>query len=124
VKVLNVYEGGWVTSDAPASMISSYYFRAALEGFDPLTGEKIVLKETPKDKAMGASAALSEKNLGGIDLSKVTLRVQGAEEGGIQLNFNDPAMLQLLLSADGLTPLIYDVNPMTPAMIDRFVGIK
>jgi len=60
---------------------------------------------------------------GGIDLSKTVVSVN-APNGGIQITFNDPEMLRLLLNADGLAPIIYDVKVMTPAMADHFVGVN
>jgi 1,3-beta-glucan synthase component len=70
----------------------------------------------PSDKAMTTSGP------GGIDLGKTMVSVQ-APNGVIQTAFDDPAMLRLLLNADGLAPIIYNVRTMTPSMVDHFVGV-
>ncbi|MDE2232040.1 MAG: hypothetical protein KGJ95_08280 [Candidatus Omnitrophica bacterium] len=59
---------------------------------------------------------------GGIDLTATRVDVS-APHGRIRLSFDDPALLSLLLKADGLAPIIYDVKTMTPSMADHFVGL-
>ena len=59
---------------------------------------------------------------GGIDLGKTVVSVD-ASRGVIQTAFDDPAMLRLLLNADGLAPIIYNIRTMTPSMVDHFVGV-
>jgi hypothetical protein len=61
-------------------------------------------------------------NPGGIDFSTATVGVSDPD-GDIQLSFDDPAMLRLLLNADGLAPIIYDIQTVTPAMANHFVGL-
>jgi hypothetical protein len=122
----NVFEGGWRVvayknpKDKKNWALVNSYFALVAKGICPLSGINYSLE----DGAMTASVDLLEKNPGGIDLSKTLVGVKASEEGGIQLDFDDPAMLQMLLNSDGLTPIIYDVTPMTPAMIDRFIGIN
>jgi hypothetical protein len=59
---------------------------------------------------------------GGIDFTKASVSVK-APNGGVQVTFDDPAILRLLLNADGLAPIIYDVKAMTPSMANHFVGL-
>ena len=61
-------------------------------------------------------------NPGGVDFTKTEVKVN-APNGEIKITFNNPEMLRLLLNADGLAPIIYDVKTMTPAMADHFVGM-
>ena len=80
--------------------------------------ELTAFKMPPIPQLYGADLA----NPGGIDLGKTKVGVR-APNGGVQAAFDDPTMLRLLLNAQGLTPIIYDIKTMTPSMIDRFVGL-
>jgi hypothetical protein len=33
-------------------------------------------------------------------------------------------MVELLMKADGITPVIYSIKPMTPAMAQNMIGIN
>lgn len=90
-------------------------------GPEPPSAEEIA-EEEARRRAKGDKAMTGE-DLGGIDLGKTSVRINASKEGGIQLNFDDPDMLRLLRNAEGLTPVIYSVNVLTPSMADRFVGI-
>jgi hypothetical protein len=59
---------------------------------------------------------------GGIDLGGTKVNVN-APSGEIQMTFDDSAMLGLLLKADGLAPIIYNIQTMTPGMVSHFVGL-
>jgi hypothetical protein len=74
------------------------------------------------DQAIHGGVRNRLNDLGGIDLGRTQVTVQGA--GSIQTAFDDPAMLRLLLNSDGLAPIIYDVKAMTPAMVNSFVGLN
>jgi len=63
------------------------------------------------------------RDLGGIDLSNTQVAVHSSGDL-IQMSFNDPAMLRLLLNSDGLAPIIIDVKEMTPSMVNHFVGLN
>jgi hypothetical protein len=71
------------------------------------------------DKAM---PTVKPAKTGGIDFTKAQVAVN-TSGGSIQMSFDDPAMLHLLLNADGLAPIIYDVTTMSPSMADHFVGL-
>jgi hypothetical protein len=75
------------------------------------------------DKAMQAGSHRDIAHRGGIDLSRTEVDVQSSGDR-IQTAFDDPAMLRLLLNSDGLTPIIYDIKTMTPAMVNNFVGLN
>lgn len=66
---------------------------------------------------------LAEKAPGGIDLGRTAVSVENSG-GEIQMAFDDPAMLRLLLNSDGLAPIIYDIKTMTPSMENHFVGLN
>jgi|GEM_PF-5638883 len=65
------------------------------------------------------------ENTGGIDLtdSAMDVQIQDGPAGGIEFHF-DPALLELLENADGLTPVIIDMQPMTsPSALPAFLGL-
>lgn len=60
---------------------------------------------------------------GGINLGKTALNT--ASDGrGVKTAFSDPAMLQLLRNVQGLTPVIYKVEPATLPVINMLLGLK
>ena len=59
---------------------------------------------------------------GGIDFTSTRVAVS-ANSSNIQIDFDDPALLRLLLNADGLAPIIYDVHVMSASQADHFVGL-
>ncbi len=59
-------------------------------------------------------------NPGGINIGLVNVEVRN--KNAITTAFDDQAMLQLLINADGLSPVIYGIKPMTPSMVQTFVG--
>jgi hypothetical protein len=73
----------------------------------------------PPDRAMA-------ENTGGIDLNAVdgALSVDGAGAGaGTALRFNiDPAMLEKLEAAPGITPVIINIQPLRD--VRQFLGIR
>ncbi|MBF0521885.1 MAG: glycosyltransferase [Candidatus Omnitrophica bacterium] len=78
------------------------------------------------DKITGPDAAMSSssenKSPGGIDLTGDKMNVQVQNEGeGIQFKF-DPAMIEQLQNASGLTPVIIDIRPMTTT-VPMFLGM-
>lgn len=76
----------------------------------------------PKEAAAVIKPTPDPFKKGGIDLSRTQVKVAG-DPGAIRVAMDDPAMLRLLLNADGLKPIIYNIKPMNTAMIDKFVGI-
>jgi hypothetical protein len=70
--------------------------------------------------AANEAMASAVSNPGGINMGLVNLKVQN--KNVISTAFDDVAMLQLLLNADGLSPVIYSIKPMTPPMIQNIVG--
>ena len=58
---------------------------------------------------------------GGIDLEKTNVQTRGA---GVRTVFSDPAMLRMLLNADGLVPVIYKIEPAAPSMINMLLGLN
>lgn len=67
-----------------------------------------------------ASSDQAQLAKGGIDLGLVNVEVQN--KNSISTAFDDPAMLQLIVRADGLLPVIYSIKPMSQPMIQSFVG--
>ncbi len=59
---------------------------------------------------------------GGIDLGPVKVKVEN--KSAIATAFEDSAMVELLMKADGITPVIYSIKPMTPAMAQNMIGIN
>ena len=61
---------------------------------------------------------------GGIDLTrdKMGLEVETSGSGGVSFQF-DPAMIQQLKDASGLTPVIIDIQPMTTS-VPVFLGLS
>ncbi len=90
----------------------------------PVLAEKLrydVVENIPvEDYAMVTQNPSSK---GGIDLTrdKVDLRIQGSGQG-VQFNF-EPAVLQQLQNASGLTPVIIDIYPMTTT-VPMFLGLR
>ena len=94
----------------------------------PLDIKKDSEKHNQSDSNKGTNridnAMKSESNnTGGIDFSGARVFVN-APNGKIKIAFDDPALLNLLIKADGLTPVIYDINVMSASMIDHFVGLN
>lgn len=94
---------------------------AKLENIDQTVSQLKEKTEKPKpnDQAM---ATAKKANSGGIDLSKTSIKVE-APQGTIELNMDDKAMLGLLLNADGLDPIIYNIKVMAPSNINHFLGL-
>ena len=68
-----------------------------------------------EDSAMGSP--------GGIDLTRDKMNIQTRGDGNsIQFN-SDPAMIQQLQNASGLTPVIINIHPMTTS-VPMFLGLK
>ncbi len=60
---------------------------------------------------------------GGIDLTRDRMNVKVSSSGqGVQFNF-DPAMIQRLKDAGGITPVILDIRPMTMTLT-TFLGVE
>ncbi len=113
----SVAYGVWLTVTAPVALSGM--------AINAVRGKpKTVPGNVQEDKAMASNAEEIAKvlNPGGIDLGKTTVSVK-AGSGVIQTAFDDPAMLRLLLNADGLAPIIYNIRTMTPSMVDHFVGV-
>lgn len=60
---------------------------------------------------------------GGIDLAPTKVKVK-SDGRGVTTAFDDPAMLQIILESDGLRPVIYNVENMTPSMINLLLGLN
>ncbi|MEI8012735.1 MAG: hypothetical protein WCI27_09725 [Candidatus Omnitrophota bacterium] len=75
------------------------------------------------DNSMIGSSTDGKVSNGGIDLTrdKMGLQVQSLSSG-VQFNF-DPAMMQQLQNATGLTPVIIDIRPMMTS-VPVFLGLK
>ena len=70
------------------------------------------VKAPHKDAAMAVN--------GGIDLNGIAL--QDKDQGGVQTAFSDPQQRELLLNADGLLAVVYDVKPMTLPLMGLLLG--
>jgi hypothetical protein len=77
----------------------------------------------PRSPALRRRNMDASKTTGGINLSHTKIVVKSSGDL-IQMTFDDPAMLRLLLNSDGLTPIINDVKIMTPAMKAQFLGLN
>ena len=79
--------------------------------------EQVIIRP-PKNGDLADSA-----QNGGIDLTrdKMNIQMRGAENG-VQFNF-DPAMIQQLQNASGLTPVIIGIHPMTTS-VPMFLGLQ
>ena len=85
------------------------------------------IKEVQPEGSVVTTAPISgldqEGPPGGIDLTRDRLKVEIQGHGnGIQFNF-DPAMIQQLQNATGLTPVIIDMHPMLTT-VPVFFGVK
>ncbi|MBF0387190.1 MAG: hypothetical protein HQL20_04970 [Candidatus Omnitrophica bacterium] len=71
----------------------------------------------------GSAMAIDSAQNGGIDLTPQRMELQTTGSGdGIKFNL-DPAQLQQLQNAPGLTPVIIDIQPMTTTVL-MFLGFK
>jgi hypothetical protein len=62
-------------------------------------------------------------DVGGIDLTRDEINIQKrGSNNGVQFNF-DPAMVQQLRDASGLTPVIINIYPMTTT-VPMFLGLS
>ncbi len=60
---------------------------------------------------------------GGIDLEKV--KIQAQRQGrGVRTAFQDPAMLDAILHAQGLIPVVTGLSPLTTAMTNMLLGFN
>ncbi len=113
--------GVWFGITAPVALPGLVINK--IKGAPEYPGQVQAVVETKEeDKAMLTAQPKEEATSGGIDLSKTTVNVVSLR-GSIQIAFDDSDMLHLLLNADGLAPIIYDIKMMTPAMADHFVGL-
>lgn len=65
----------------------------------------------------------SQTATGGIDLTRDRMNVQINSQGkGVPYTF-DPAMIQRLENATGITPTIIDIRPMTMT-VQSFMGVE
>jgi hypothetical protein len=94
----------------------------------PSEGDKAMIARQITDNIYSTDRAVQDwkpanrLTPGGSDLGRTVVNVQSSGEF-IKTAFDDPAMLRLLLNADGLAPIIYNIRTMTPSMVDHFVGV-
>ena len=80
-------------------------------------------KEHHDKVTRNAAMATDTSKNGGIDLTRDKMGLEVQSEGpGVQFKF-DPAMIQQLQNASGLTPVIIDIQPMT-STVSMFLGLK
>jgi len=84
-------------------------------------------RQLEEDRANGVSrrdqAMTVDTAKGGIDLGKTSVTVE-TDGKGVTTAFDDPALLQLLMDSDGLMPVIYEIQPMTPPMLNHLLGLN
>jgi len=129
----NGLKEAWTKTDLRKSLVDTVTYSIAYGVWFTVTAPVALsgmalkaIKGKPRaDNAMTAPNTEEIKKIldpGGIDLGKTIVSVK-AGSGVIQTAFDDPAMLRLLLNADGLAPIIYNIRTMTPSMVDHFVGV-
>jgi|GEM_PF-7000869 len=62
-------------------------------------------------------------DVGGIDLEKVEVNAR-RDGSGVKTAFSDPAQLNRLMNADGLVPVIYNIQPVTVPMMNMLLGLN
>ncbi|MFH0754040.1 MAG: M23 family metallopeptidase [Candidatus Omnitrophota bacterium] len=81
--------------------------------------EFTLMKPARKDRNLITKVDNAALN-GGIDLEKVNLQKQGS---GVKTAFSDTLQLKLLTNASGLTPVIYELKPVTAPIMSILLGI-
>ena len=89
--------------------------------FSRAVSEGTRIPAVSKEEVKPAIEAAPTKK-GGIDLGPVKVKVEN--KSAISTAFEDSAMVELLMKADGITPVIYSIKPMTPAMAQNMIGIN
>jgi hypothetical protein len=129
IKDLNAKEGGLTPAEVIEAERELTGYRKNINNEEWLSA-KTSRREFYKlleDKAMGAASQAEVKSAtapvaekGGIDLGLVNVKVQN--KNAITTAFDDPAMVQLLMNAEGLSPVIYSIQPLTPVVAQGFLG--
>ncbi len=94
-------------------------FAMSIVGSDPVMREQF-LGSFRKDALNADKAQGRPADLGGIDLTRERMDIQVVSGGDIKFKF-DPAMIERLRHAAGLTPVILDVRPMAMTL-PEFLG--
>ncbi|MCK5214093.1 MAG: HEAT repeat domain-containing protein, partial [Candidatus Omnitrophica bacterium] len=86
-----------------------------LTGFSRFAGVTV-----QKDSNAGLN---SPEDLGGIDFGKVDLQREG-DGSNLEFNFENPRQLEMLIDAEGLSPVIYTISPLPVQSLPMFLNIS